>query len=735
MPIVLNDGFSLLTALPIDTRYVIDTLAERDAMNPLVRYEGLSVYVKEDQIKYILKGGIDNVNWVEDGGSGGGGDLIIGAEELRALGSWFASPRAGAAGAIYAFGKGYFILCTTANATSATLISFSYDGVLWSTGAVQGLPLRNFASKYTDTKGNILLGAGATTITSAAARERNIAISCFAGTLWKTLVTPPILTTQSLTTFIDNGETYLAFPTIPSGTYFYFFTHNINREFKLGTAPLTTALSCLFASYANGEFFIVLRSVVSSVDNYDMYRSADGENWTSVGTILASDYPTNGAFVTAATHDNKHYIFIRVPNNYTDIIEVAEDFTYKKVRRYHTSTNANTPTRWWSFRPFRIAKFGEIYVALSDDPSAVVCSVFASYDLVNWFATGSHILAQSHLQLVAGDQGVIAGSATGAIQASGKKAPIKPFVLINDESWLNNVEVVGNSAGKLAASDDTLLFMKGGSTDIIDRKPALGSWTTATLPSARVWNRLYHLDGVFIVYSNATTGDRLAYSTDEGATWTPVTILLNSWQAAGIGNGDIVIPCVNVGSATPHRILTSPDGINWSIETVPTTAGGFSAAAYGDGVWVLFGNGEYYAYSDDNRATWNVVNFSTGGVGAFAVQDCVYFNGAFWGYSQSGLVGIEPDSTEYRNPVQLQEGTSGSLRIIDGKLVSLTQFSNSYLVSYSEDGEEWRNISTLYSWFDALRFDGEDYLLVGTPTSTLYKTPSLFDLRCIEDDL
>ena len=47
-------GFDPDTNEPLDSRLVVDTLAERDALNPQVIYEGMVVYVKETTFQYTL---------------------------------------------------------------------------------------------------------------------------------------------------------------------------------------------------------------------------------------------------------------------------------------------------------------------------------------------------------------------------------------------------------------------------------------------------------------------------------------------------------------------------------------------------------------------------------------------------------------------------------------------------------------------------------------------------------
>jgi hypothetical protein len=71
MSIQINDGFKVNTALPVDSRFVVADLAARDAIDPLVRYDGLETYVIDQLTTFRLKGGIANTDWQVDGGGGG----------------------------------------------------------------------------------------------------------------------------------------------------------------------------------------------------------------------------------------------------------------------------------------------------------------------------------------------------------------------------------------------------------------------------------------------------------------------------------------------------------------------------------------------------------------------------------------------------------------------------------------------------------------------------------------
>jgi hypothetical protein len=63
MAIPIIDGFEVNKPEPIDSRMRVKTLTERNAIPALVRYDGLAVYVIEDEGNYQLRGGILNIHW------------------------------------------------------------------------------------------------------------------------------------------------------------------------------------------------------------------------------------------------------------------------------------------------------------------------------------------------------------------------------------------------------------------------------------------------------------------------------------------------------------------------------------------------------------------------------------------------------------------------------------------------------------------------------------------------
>jgi hypothetical protein len=73
MGIPLNSSFTRNSQQPLDDLATVADITARNAIAAGRRYEGMVVYVLSETTNYQLIGGIDNSNWQEFSGSGGGG--------------------------------------------------------------------------------------------------------------------------------------------------------------------------------------------------------------------------------------------------------------------------------------------------------------------------------------------------------------------------------------------------------------------------------------------------------------------------------------------------------------------------------------------------------------------------------------------------------------------------------------------------------------------------------------
>lgn len=64
MAVKLLESLEMQTGLPLDSRYIVTNIDQRNNISPTIRYIGMEVYVTEENKKYRLENGIENFNWV-----------------------------------------------------------------------------------------------------------------------------------------------------------------------------------------------------------------------------------------------------------------------------------------------------------------------------------------------------------------------------------------------------------------------------------------------------------------------------------------------------------------------------------------------------------------------------------------------------------------------------------------------------------------------------------------------
>ena len=114
-------------------------------------------------------------------------------------------------------------------------------------------------------------------------------------------------------------------------------------------------------------------------------------------------------------------------------------------------------------------------------------------------------------------------------------------------------------------------------------------WTSRTSASDITWTSVAYGNGVFVAVASAGGVANCVMTSPDGVTWTLRTALEGTWNSVAFGNGLFV--AVGVGSA--GFVITSPDGITWTART---------AAALNTWRSVTFGNNLFVAVAS-NGAT------------------------------------------------------------------------------------------------------------------------------------
>lgn len=192
-----------------------------------------------------------------------------------------------------------------------------------------------------------------------------------------------------------------------------------------------------------------------------------------------------------------------------------------------------------------------------------------------------------------------------------------------------------------------------------------------------VWNRAGYANGLYFLFgytnSGATPTSSLVASSTDGLNWNQVTLPAGfvSPEAVTYGNGLYAI-CASNG--TGSDIITSPDGVNWTIRATPNGVG------YHD---ICFGNGIFLAVSD-----WGVTNGiyrSTDGINWTAITTDATLD-PWW-------------SVAYGN----------------GKFVFVSDYGIAQGIAYSTDGTSWTRVNTpdTTSW-ECVTFGNGRFVAVGT---------------------
>ena len=119
------------------------------------------------------------------------------------------------------------------------------------------------------------------------------------------------------------------------------------------------------------------------------------------------------------------------------------------------------------------------------------------------------------------------------------------------------------------------------------------SWAESQgLAATTAWLSITYGNGVFV----AVKGSRSAVSTN-GVDWTETQLPVHAWQDVAFGNGIFV--AVASSNASSEQIMTSTDGISWTVQTGYSDAITWRTVTYGNGLWVVLSSASLYGYSQD----------------------------------------------------------------------------------------------------------------------------------------
>ena len=198
--------------------------------------------------------------------------------------------------------------------------------------------------------------------------------------------------------------------------------------------------------------------------------------------------------------------------------------------------------------------------------------------------------------------------------------------------------------------------------------PDVTAWTSHASPGGNGWSDIAYGNGVYVAVAESGDGQRVMTSSD-GVTWTlrtPLTEAL-SWKSVTFGAG------LFVAVSDGNDVMTSPDGITWTRRT-PASRISWWSVTFGGGQFVAvarLGDGNRVMTSPDGitwtgraasiTANWTGITFGNGAFVAVGYGDKVMTSpdGVTWTTRTAAGLGADWNDIAYGNGTFVVVGQSG----------------------------------------------------------------------------
>ncbi|MEQ8472614.1 MAG: LamG-like jellyroll fold domain-containing protein [Marinoscillum sp.] len=302
-------------------------------------------------------------------------------------------------------------------------------------------------------------------------------------------------------------------------------------------------------------------------------------------------------------------------------------------------------------------------------------------------ATGPYVPAGFRVDFE--DNATLSYSGSGFVESEDNDGSLVGSIVMN----LSNASFQDDDLDSLldVGSEVLINSVPGGMDPVlkIDSNAVTGAYWEESSVEALGWQAITYGKGVFVAV--ATYTNKVMTSTD-GINWTLRPTILNAsdWYDVTYGNGLFVA----VGGGNVYQVMTSPDGINWTARTVAET-NYWNSVTYGNGLFVaISGSGTQRVMTSTDGIDWTLQDVDN--IGSSSGTAIAYGNGLFvatW-YTFSGGIATSPDGISWT----LRD--SGGARLIrdvafgNGLFVAVTSFTpasgqTADRVLTSSDGINW----------------------------------------------
>jgi hypothetical protein len=239
------------------------------------------------------------------------------------------------------------------------------------------------------------------------------------------------------------------------------------------------------------------------------------------------------------------------------------------------------------------------------------------------------------------------------------------------------------------------LYVAAGDGGAIYTSPDGESWTRRANPDPfqRTLHGGVYADGRFVLIGTCCdfSGAAVILTSTDGVTWTLRTSDTGGEGLSGAGYG----AGVYVAVGTRGRIMTSPDAATWTRRSAPTTQD-LNGVAYGNGRFVAVGRSSAVLTALDG------INWAAQPAGLGEARAITFFGGEFLAATSTGIW-ASPDGAAWsqRSDMRFSWSSSSGIAAGNGTVVAAggdpqRLDMNSAAVLTSTDGLTWTNVAVAY---------------------------------------
>lgn len=261
--------------------------------------------------------------------------------------------------------------------------------------------------------------------------------------------------------------------------------------------------------------------------------------------------------------------------------------------------------------------------------------------------------------------------------------------------FLNGVDIGTSTSAVTAVGVKRLKVEETGSADTLKvcyiRDASLTtSWSARSSAANNSWEAVAYGNSLFVALSTSGSGNRLMTSPD-GITWTIGAISTDkTWRSICYGNGLFV--AVNQDGDSASSVGTSVDGSTWILRSTSSSTNSWSSVCYGAGKFV--------SVSDSVGTSNSGVMYSTDGINWTIGtepenkdwQSVCYGNGLFVAVANNGAgncVITSPDGITWTGRTPASTNPWVSVTYGNGVFVAVSETGAGDLVMSSTDGITW----------------------------------------------